>query len=128
MEKLIVRFFQSKVVLFTIQILILSLFIYIFDYNFSINFDKSISKERREIIQFIANYVIFDFGGNKSYFICFSWMIISLLPIFAYRDYKRAYSMNLTSYFFPNFFFYVFLSRYSPNYYESNFNDLFPRS
>jgi hypothetical protein len=32
--------------------------------------------------------------------------------------------MNILSFFFPNFFFYVFLSRYSPNYFNANFGVL----
>ncbi len=125
MDKLRTRFFQSKLVIFTIQILILSLLIYIFKYSFAINFDEDILEEQQIIIQFIANYVIFDFESYSSNFTIISWIIISLIPIFIYNDYKRAYSMNLTTFFFPNFFFYVFLNRYSANYFNAQIQTLF---
>jgi hypothetical protein len=54
-------------------------------------------------------------------FIYFSWFIVCLIPILSFNDYKKAYSLNLTTFFFPNYFFYIFLFRYSPNYYHSNF-------
>ncbi len=117
------RFFQifkKKLVIFLIQIVILSSIIYSFDYKFNINFDIDISKEHKKIIQFLANYIMFDNLYNLS-FIYSIWIIISLIPIFIFSNYKKAYSMNLTTYFFPNFFFYVFLSRYSPEYFDSNF-------
>ncbi|MFX1259133.1 MAG: hypothetical protein ACFFAN_14860 [Promethearchaeota archaeon] len=81
-----------------------------------------------DIIQFIANYVMYYYKNNnftQFYFIYFSWMIVSLIPIFVFNDYKKAYSMNLTTFFFPNFFFYVFLYRYSSNYFNSYFQTLF---
>ena len=114
--------FKYKLVNFIIQISILSLFIYIFEYEYTINFDKGISKERQVIIQFLANYIMFN--ANDSFgisFIYFSWFIACLIPILSFNDYKKAYSLNLTTFFFPNFFFYVFLFRYSPNYYDSHF-------
>lgn len=114
--------FKFKLVNFIIQISILSLFIYIFDYEYAINFDKGISIERQKIIQFLANYIMFN--ANDSFgttFIYFSWFIVCLIPILSFNDYKKAYSLNLTTYFFPNFFFYIFLFRYSPNYYHSHF-------
>jgi len=115
-------FLKLKVVNFLFQILILSLLIYIFNYKFKINFDGEISIERQRIIQFLANYIMYNrediFG---LYFIYMSWIIVSLIPIFNFQDYKAAYSTNLYTFFFPNFFFYIFLSRYSPNYFESYF-------
>ncbi len=118
-------FFKIKLVNFMIQILILSLFIYLFDYEFKINFDKKISKERRDIIQFLANYIMFNTENSFSvYLIIIAWIIVSLIPIINYKDYKSAYSMNLSTFFFPNFFFFLFLYRYSPNYYNAYFNTL----
>lgn len=111
---------------FIIQILILSLIIYLFDYRFNMVFDTGISDERKIIIQFIANYILFDPNNiTDLYFIYISWMLVSLIPIFIFNDYKKAYSMNLTTFFFPNFFFYVFLYRYSPNYFNSYFQTIF---
>lgn len=124
MDKLSI--FKFKVVNFIIQILILSLFIYIFNYEYTINFDKEISKERRDIIQFLANYIMFDPNDLSGlYFIYLSWIFISLIPIINFDDFKTVYSMNLYTFFFPNFFFYVFLYRYSPNYFHLHFSTLF---
>lgn len=118
-------FLKFKVVNFLIQILILSLLIYIFNYRFKINFDRGISIERQEIIQFLANYIMFNKDDSFGiFFIYLSWIVVSLIPIFNFQDYKAAYSTNLYTFFFPNFFFFVFLSRYSPNYFNSYFLQL----
>ncbi len=123
MDKL--SFLKIKVVNFILQIVILSLFIYVFDYKFKINFDNEISKERQDIIQFLANHIIFDINDLTGvYFIYISWIIVSLIPIINFDDYKTSYSMNLYTFFFPNFFFYVFLYRYSPNYFHAHFSTL----
>lgn len=118
---------RSKFVIFTIQVSILSLFIFIFDYSFPIDFDRDITTERANIIQFIANYIMFDSASESLFgavFIYLSWFLVGLVPIFLHQNGKKAYSMNLTTFFFPNFFFYIFLSRYSPKYYETNFNSM----
>ena len=117
-------FFKSKIVIFVIQIVILSLIIYSFDYKFDINFEIGISKEHKKIIQFLANYIMFDNLYNL-YFIYSIWIIISLIPIFMFNNYKKAYSMNLTTFFFPNFFFYVFLRNHYETYFDANFLNLF---
>lgn len=113
-------FFKSKIVIFVIQIVILSLIIYSFDYKFNINFDTDISIEHKKIIQILANYIMFDKLSNLL-FIYLIWILVSLIPIFSYNNYKKAYSMNLITFFFPNFFFYIFLDRYSSDYFDSNF-------
>jgi hypothetical protein len=118
---------KSKLTIFITQILILTLLIYIFGHSFTVNFDANASLEQRVIIQVLANYIMFDELSNLM-FIYISWMIVALIPIFIFIDYKKAYSMNLTTFFFPNFFFYVFLSRYSPIYYNSNFPLFFTRT
>lgn len=121
MNKHLVDFLNLRLVNFIIQISILSLFIYIFEYKYTINFDKGISKERKDIIQFLANYIMFNANDPfGTIFIYLSWFIASLIPILSFNDYKKAYSLNLTTFFFPNFFFYIFLLRYSPNYYHSH--------
>ena len=127
MKKKISKFFESKIVIFLFQIILLSLLIHIFTYNFNIDFDKNILKERNNIIQFIANYVIFT-EQNGASFIPISWFFASLIPIFIFSNYKRACSMNLTTFFFPNFFFYLFLYRYSPIYFNSYFLTIFSRT
>ena len=115
-------FLKNRFIIFIFQMFLLSTFIFIFTYKFEINFDSEISKERQEIIQFLANYIIFNIETNglySLYFIYFSWLIVALIPVLIFNDYKEAYSMNLTTFFFPNFFFFIFLSRYSPVYYKA---------
>lgn len=116
----LIDFFRSRIILFLIQILLLSLLIYSFNYKFNIIFDIGILKEREVIIQFLANYVLFD-DLSGLYFIYISWILVSLIPIFVYNNFKKAYSMNLMTFFFPNFFLYVFLWNYSPYYFDSKF-------
>ena len=116
----ILDFFRSKVILFIIQIFILSLFIITLKYTARIEFDTGISNERQMILQILANYVLFN-NISGLYFIYISWTLISLIPIFLYNDFKKAYSTNLMTFFFPNFFLYVFLSRYSKEYFNSHF-------
>ncbi|KKK45515.1 hypothetical protein LCGC14_0697880 [marine sediment metagenome] len=116
----ILDFFRSKVIIFIIQIFILSLVLIFFNYNSPINFDSKVSPPQERIIQTIANYVLFrDFSGLI--FIYSIWISISFIPIFIYNSFKRAYSMNLLTFFFPNFFVYAFLYNNSINYYKSNF-------
>ncbi|MHA1148798.1 MAG: hypothetical protein ACTSR8_11220 [Promethearchaeota archaeon] len=118
---------KSKLSIFCIQISLLSLLLYIFRYKITIDFDKGVSSERKDIIQFIANYVIYDAsGGFEDFFFIYAcWLFAAIIPILLLENFKKVYSLNLTTFFFPNFFFYVFLSRYSPNYFEENFVSLF---
>lgn len=116
----IIDFFRTRIILFLIQILLLSLLIYSFAYNFNINFDVDTSKEQEVIIQFLANYILFD-DLSSLRFTYISWILVSLIPIFIYNNFKKAYSMNLITFFFPNFFLYVFLWRHSRVYFDSNF-------
>ncbi len=120
----ILKIFRSRIVLFIIQFAILSLFLIFFEYSFSILFDSSVSEERKVIIQILANYIMFE-GINNTIFIYGLWLLVATIPIILYRKVKKVYSMNLLSFFFPNFFFYVFLSRYSPLYFNENFWQLF---
>ncbi|MFW9998874.1 MAG: hypothetical protein ACFE9Q_02170 [Candidatus Hodarchaeota archaeon] len=116
----IIDFFRSRIILFLIQILLLSSFIYSLGYFFKINFDAGTLIEQEVIIQFLANYILFDDLLGLC-FIYISWIIVSLLPIFIFNNFKKAYSMNLMTFFFPNFFLYVFLWKYSPDYFNLNF-------
>lgn len=117
----IIDFFRSKIILFIIQILILSLFIFYFGYQFNIIFDIDASNAQKRITQFIANYVLFnDLSGLL--FMYFIWILVSIIPIFLYNDFKKAYSMNIMTFFFPNFFTYIFLYRYSKDYFNSKFS------
>ena len=121
------KIIKNKVTIYIIQILILTLIIYLLGYSFAVNFDAGATLEQRIIIQVLANYIMFD-ELNNLMFIYILWSTVALIPIFIFIDYKKAYSMNLTTFFFPNFFFYVFLSRHSPVYYTANFPILFPKT
>jgi len=112
--------FKSKLMLFCIQILFLIVSLSISNYKLQIEFDPSAS-EQQFIIQFLANLILYNNSFGFVY-INLTWIIVSLIPILIFSDYKKAYSMNLTTFFFPNFFFYVFYWRYS----ETYFNALFP--
>jgi len=111
--------FKSKLMLFCIQILCLIIFISISNYKLQIEFDPSAS-EQQFIIQFLANMILYNNSFGFVY-INLTWIIVSLIPILTFSDYKKAYSMNLTTFFFPNFFFYVFYWRYSETYFTSHF-------
>ncbi|MGQ4872511.1 MAG: hypothetical protein ACP6IY_00395 [Promethearchaeia archaeon] len=122
---------ESKLFVFIIQFILLSILIFVFNYEFEIDFDDGISKERMLIIQILANFVLYDFfTGIESKFIIFFcfWTFISFIPAFIYKKPRIVISRNLTALFFPNFFLYIFLSRYSPEYYKINFNGLLLRT
>jgi hypothetical protein len=112
--------FKSKLMLFCIQILSLIVFISISKYKLQIEFDPRAS-EQQFIIQFLANIILYNNSFGFVY-IYLTWIIVSLIPILIFNDYKKTYSMNLTTFFFPNFFFYVFYWRYS----ETDFTAVFP--
>ena len=107
--------FKSKLVLFCIQIFMLIIFIIIFRYEFQIDFDVSTdprASEQQFVIQFLTNLIMYNNSFGFVY-INLTWIVVSLIPILIFSDFKKAYSMNLTTFFFPNFFFYVFYWRYS---------------
>ena len=109
--------------LFCIQIFLLIIFIVSFQYEFQIEFDLSTdprASEQQFVIQFLANLILYSNSFGFVY-INVTWIIVSLIPILIFSDYKKAYSMNLTTFFFPNFFFYVFYWRYSEIYYTALF-------
>ena len=116
----VVKFFISKFFIFIVQICVLSFLIYSFNYNFEIDFDSEITVSHKAILQFLANYILFKTFSNLL-FIYLTWLLISLIPIFVFNNYRKAYSMNLITFFFPNFFFYVFLHRFSQDYFDSYF-------
>jgi len=119
---------KSKIFNFFIQILLLSIIIFSFEYQVSLNLDGSLNAEREWIIQTLANYILYDYQGFNFLSILFiysSWLGISLIPIIIFREPIKAYSINLTTLFFPSFFFYVFLNRYSPDLFEAHFWDFF---
>jgi hypothetical protein len=123
----ILNILRNKIIIFFMQFGVLSLFLFIFEYSFQISFDSTISAERRQIINFLANYVMFE-GFNDLILIYGLWLMVATIPIILFRKVKKAYSMNLISFFVPNFFFYVFLSRYSPLYFNEMFGQLLLRT
>ncbi|MHA1372820.1 MAG: hypothetical protein ACTSR7_00855 [Promethearchaeota archaeon] len=119
----IITFFKNKVVLIIIQFLILTLMIYGFNRSYQITFITNTSIEQQIIMQFLANYVIFDDIGGMI-FTGIIWIIVSLLPILIFFDIKKAYSTNLSTFFFLNFFFYVFLFNYDKDVFDLHFPTL----
>lgn len=121
------RIFKNKFIIICIQFLILSLFLLIFKYHFNIAFDPLTSEVHKQIIQILANYILY-ISWSELIFIYLVWISVSLIPIFIYRNLRKAYSTNLLAFFLPNFFFYVFLSRYSPDYFDLEFPNLIIKS
>ena len=116
--------FKSKLMVFCIQILFLLISNAIFSYRIQIDFDLSTDPragEQQFIIQFLANIILYNTTFGFLY-INITWVIVSLLPILIFNNFRKAYSMNLTTFFFPNFFFYVFYWRYS----ITSFSSIFP--
>ena len=123
------KIFKKKLVIFVIQIGILILSIYLFDYKYDLNLlqypkPSATSEEQIVIIEWLANYIMYE-DLNDIVFIYIIWFLISMIPILVYNNYKKAYSMNLTTFFFPNFFFYVFLRNHYRPYFNANFLNLF---
>ena len=116
----VVDFFKIKIILFLIQNLILSLFIYYFGYQIDINFDSTVSIPQQGIIQLVANFVLFN-NSSGMIFIYYIWIMVSFIPDFLYNNFKKAYSMNLMTFFFLNFFALTFLFQHSKEYFDSNF-------
>ncbi|TFG25116.1 MAG: zinc ribbon domain-containing protein [Promethearchaeota archaeon] len=101
-------FFKKKTISFVIQFFLLTLMIFLFNYSFIIEFDQNIAIEQRDIIQFLANYVLFR-DVNGIIFMYLAWLVVSLLPILINQDPKKACSINFLSFFVLNFFVYIFL-------------------
>jgi hypothetical protein len=121
------KIFKNKFIIICTQFLILSLFLLIFKYHFDIAFDSLTSEVHRQIIQFLANYILYN-SWFELIFIYLVWILVGLIPIFIYRNIRKAYSTNLLIFFLPNFFFYIFLSRYSPVYFNLEFPNLIIKS
>lgn len=117
-------FFKKKTVSFILQFILLTLIIYIFNYSFPIEFASDIEIEQRIIIQFFANYVLFR-AVNGIIFMYLAWLLVSLIPILIHKEFKKAYSSNILTFFVLNFFVYVFLfnkdMRVTSDFFISNF-------
>ena len=116
----IMNILRSKVILVMIQFIFLSLMIYGFNHSYQITFDSITTLEQQIIIQFLANYIIFN-NINGMIFLGIIWLITSLIPIIIHIDFKKAYATNFSTFFLLNFFFYVFCFRYSPDFISSRF-------
>jgi len=116
----IMTILKNKVILVITQFLILTLMIYGFNHSYQITFDPLTPIEQQIIIQFLANYVIFD-DIEGMIFTGLIWIIISLIPIIIFFDFKKAYSTNLSTFFLLNFFFYVFLFHHEEDFFNSHF-------
>ena len=120
---------KSKIIIFLIQIVILILSIYLFDYKYDLNLlqypkPPTTSEEQIDIIEWLANYIMYE-DLNDLFPIYIIWLLISMIPILIYNNYKKAYSTNLTTFFFSNFFFYVFLRNHYRPYFNAKFLHLF---
>lgn len=114
------RIYEYKILVFLVQIALLIVLHYLLGFKYSITFDSGITQQRKEIIQFIGNLFLFVNDLSQIYIVLIVWSILSLISVFAFRDYKKAYSLNISTFFVLNFFFYIFLSRYSEKFYESH--------
>ncbi len=121
-----VEIIRSRIILFIIQISILFLIIRLLGYKFDLNLSlipppPDTTEVQIGIIEWLVNYIMYD-DLIDLLFIFAIWLLISIIPIIAYNNYRKVYSMNLITFFFPNFFFYVFLF----NYYQPYFDIYFP--
>jgi hypothetical protein len=98
----------------------LGLFIYFFGYQIEINFDSTVSIPQQGVIQLVANYVLFN-KSSGMIFIYYIWIMVSFIPDFLYNNFKKAYSLNLLTFFFLNFFAFTFLYQHSKEYFDANF-------
>jgi hypothetical protein len=115
---------KTKIFTFCVQIIVLILLIYAFNYNFIIDFNEEITLERRYIIQFLANMIAFT-ELRGMIFISLSWILIGIFPVIIFKNYRKVLYVNILTLFTPSFFFYVFLNKYSQNYFILNFPILF---
>jgi DNA-directed RNA polymerase subunit RPC12/RpoP len=123
-NSLLSKVVKTKVFTFCVQIIALNLLIYSFNYHFIIDFNEEITLERRYIIQFLGNMIAFtEIRGMV--LIALSWTLIGIFPVIIFRKYQKIIYMNILTLFIPSFFFYVFLSKYSQNYFILNFPILF---
>jgi len=121
------NFIKSKTFVFLLQLSLLGLIIYLFSYTFPIDFDFSTLFEHKLIIQTLGNLILYDFPQNTLFFYSL-WFLIGLIPVIIHRSIKRVYSTNLKIFLILNFFFYVFLWKYSPLYFQQFFPNLFFRT
>lgn len=115
---------KTKIFTFCVQIIALNFLIYVFNYSFIIDFNEEITLERKYIIQFLANMIAFT-EMRGLIFIWLFWILIGIFPVIIFKNYQKVIYMNILTLFIPSFFFYVFLSKYSKNYFILKFPILF---
>ena len=125
----IIEIIRSRIILFIIQISVLFLIVHLFEYKFDLNLSSipppiNTNDVQIGIIEWLVNYIMYQ-DLTDLFFIFIIWVLISTIPIVIYNNYRKAYSMNLITFFFPNFFFYVFLFNYYQPYFNVYFFDLF---
>jgi hypothetical protein len=125
----LIKVIKSRTIIFLIQISILVIAISIFEYKYELNlqlFPKpyETSEEQIVIIEWLVNFIMYK-NLKDTIFIYTIWLIISMVPVLIYYDYKKVYSMNLLTFFFSNFFFYSFLYNYYLPYFNAKFLILF---
>ncbi len=123
------KVFKSRVIIFLIQISILILTINLFDYKYDLNLllipkPEETTEEQIVIINWLANYILYN-DWNDFFFISTIWLLISIIPVLIYSNYKQVYSMNFLTFFFSNFFLYAFLRNNYLPYFNANFLNLF---
>ena len=123
---------QKKIVIFMIQIAILSLLIFIFNYRFVLNLQlypptSDTTEDQIAIIEFLATYLMYE-DSTDAFFIYICWSLISIIPALIYDDYMKTFKMNLITYLFLNFFLYIFLYRHVNYYFRENFSIIFTKT
>ncbi len=125
----IIEIIRSRIILFIVQISTLILIIQLLAYKFDLNLSLipppiNTTEVQIGIIEWLVNYIMYE--GLVDLFLIFAiWLLLSTIPIFIYNNYRKAYSLNLITFFFPNFFFYVFLFNYYQPYFNVYFLGLF---
>ncbi len=119
--------FQSKIVILICQFSLLSAITYGFGHVFAIQFDASIHPVQQASVQFLANYIFFE-GTPELIIVYLAWTIALLIPVFVFNASRKTLFSVLTLFFLLNFFFYVFLSRYSPLYYSAHSQELITKT
>jgi len=114
---------RLKIFIFCVQFLMLALFIYYFNYNVKIQFDAETTEIQRQIIQFLANFILLLNSSNILFLYSF-WLLISLIPIFIHLEPKKATTMNFLTYFIIAFFSNLFLSRYASVFYYARLTSI----
>ncbi len=92
------KVFKSRLVIFLIQLSILILTINLFDYKYDLNLllipkPEETTEEQIFIINWLTNYILYN-DWNDFFFMSTIWLLISIIPVLIYNDYKQVYSMN----------------------------------